>query len=197
MGPLAGVKVLEIAALGPAPFASMMLADMGADVLRIDRAERVVRDEHGGPPPLDFLSRGRRSVGLDLKRPEGVDLLLKLVESADVLVEGFRPGVMERLGVGPEVCLARNPRIVFGRMTGWGQQGPLARAAAVWLQPGRERKELVPLNRGLKELLSVAAKLGQPVVAGQQGGVGDRVGRSREEIGEPDGGPDGGRENGE
>jgi alpha-methylacyl-CoA racemase len=129
MGPLAGVKVLEIAALGPAPFASMMLADMGAEILRVDRTERVATAEHDTPPPFDFLSRGRRSVGLDLKRPEGVELLLKLVESADVVVEGFRPGVMERLGVGPGVCLARNPRLVFGRMTGWGQQGPLAQAA--------------------------------------------------------------------
>jgi len=129
MGPLAGVKVLEIAALGPAPFASMMLADMGAEVLRVDRTERVASAAHDTPPPLDFLSRSRRSVGLDLKRPEGVELLLKLVESADVVVEGFRPGVMERLGVGPGVCLARNPRLVFGRMTGWGQEGPLAQSA--------------------------------------------------------------------
>jgi len=157
MGPLAGVKVLEIAALGPAPFASMMLADMGAEVLRVDRAERVVSGEHGGPPPLDLLSRGRRSVGLDLKHREGVDLLLKLVESADVLLEGFRPGVMERLGVGPGVCLARNPRIVYGRMTGWGQEGPLAQAAghdinyialAGALEPigRRDDKPLPPLN---------------------------------------------------
>jgi alpha-methylacyl-CoA racemase len=128
MGPLAGVKILEIAALGPAPFASMMLADMGAEVLRIDRAERVEGGERGAPP-LDFLSRGRRSVGLDLKTPDGVELLLELVEAADVILEGFRPGVMERLGAGPEVCLARNPRIIFGRMTGWGQEGPLAQAA--------------------------------------------------------------------
>ncbi len=128
MGPLAGVRILEIAALGPAPFASMMLADMGAEVLRIDRADRV---EGGDPakPPLDFLSRGRRSVGLDLKSPDGVELLLSLVEVADVVIEGFRPGVMERLGVGPKVCLARNPRLIFGRMTGWGQEGPLAQAA--------------------------------------------------------------------
>ncbi len=128
MGPLAGVRILEIAALGPAPFASMMLADMGAEVLRIDRADRV---EGGDPatPPLDFLSRGRRSVGLDLKSPDGVELLLNLVEVADAVIEGFRPGVMERLGAGPEVCLARNPRLIFGRMTGWGQEGPLAQAA--------------------------------------------------------------------
>jgi alpha-methylacyl-CoA racemase len=140
MGPLTGVKILEIAALGPAPFAAMMLSDMGAEVLRVDRAEgaealqlafsdRGEDGEGGGAPPLDFLSRGRRSVGLDLKNPEGVGLLLNLVEAADVLIEGFRPGVMERLGASPEVCLARNPRLIFGRMTGWGQEGPLARAA--------------------------------------------------------------------
>jgi alpha-methylacyl-CoA racemase len=140
MGPLTGVKILEIAALGPAPFASMMLADMGAEVLRIDRTEsaellrfdRADRAEDGGgsdAPSLDFLSRGRRSVGLDLKSRGGVELLLKLVEVADVIIEGFRPGVMERLGAGPEVCLARNPRVIFGRMTGWGQEGPLAQAA--------------------------------------------------------------------
>ncbi len=129
MGPLAGIKVLEIAALGPAPFAAMMLSDMGAEVLRIDRAERVEGDDHSTPPPPDFLARGRRSVGLDLKSPDGVELLLKLVESTDVILEGFRPGVMERLGAGPEACLARNPRVIFGRMTGWGQEGPLAQVA--------------------------------------------------------------------
>ncbi|MBW2540446.1 MAG: CoA transferase [Deltaproteobacteria bacterium] len=157
MGPLTGVRVLEIAALGPAPFAAMMLSDMGAEVLRIDRAERVEGGEHGAPPPLDFLARGRRSAGLDLKRSEGVELLLRLVESADVILEGFRPGVMERLGVGPEACLARNPRIIFGRMTGWGQQGPLAQVAghdinyialAGALEPigRRGEKPLPPLN---------------------------------------------------
>jgi alpha-methylacyl-CoA racemase len=137
MGPLSGVKILEIAALGPAPFASMMLADMGAEILRIDRTEsaellrfdRAEDGEGGDVPSLDFLSRGRRSVGLDLKSRAGVELLLKLVEVADVIIEGFRPGVMERLGAGPDVCLERNPRIVYGRMTGWGQEGPLAQAA--------------------------------------------------------------------
>jgi len=157
MGPLAGVKVLEIAALGPAPFAAMMLSDMGAEVLRIDRTERVEAGEPGAPPPLDFLARGRRSVGLDLKSPEGVELLLKLVESADVILEGFRPGVMERLGAGPEACLARNPQVIFGRMTGWGQEGPLAQVAghdinyialAGALEPigRRGEKPLPPLN---------------------------------------------------
>jgi alpha-methylacyl-CoA racemase len=127
MGPLNGVKILEIAGIGPGPFASMMLSDMGAEILRIDRAQSV-RGETG-PPPLDFLARGRRSIGLDLKNPDGVEMLLQLVERADAILEGFRPGVMERLGVGPDVCLARNPRIVYGRMTGWGQEGPLAQVA--------------------------------------------------------------------
>ena len=127
MGPLNGVKILEIAGIGPGPFASMMLSDMGAEILRVDRAQSV-RGETG-PPPLDFLARGRRSIGLDLKNPDGVELLLQLVERADAILEGFRPGVMERLGVGPDVCLARNPRIIYGRMTGWGQEGPLAQVA--------------------------------------------------------------------
>jgi alpha-methylacyl-CoA racemase len=122
------LKILEIAGIGPGPFASMMLSDMGAEVLRIDRPQGV---KGGDPanPPLDFLARGRRSVGVDLKNPQGVELLLKLVEGADAILEGFRPGVMERMGIGPDVCLARNPRIVYGRITGWGQEGPLAHAA--------------------------------------------------------------------
>jgi len=127
MGPLHGTRIIEIAGIGPGPFASMMLSDMGAEILRVDRAQNV-RGETG-PPPLDFLARGRRSIGLDLKNPEGVETLLQLVERADAILEGFRPGVMERLGVGPDVCLARNPRIVYGRMTGWGQEGPLAQVA--------------------------------------------------------------------
>ena len=128
MGPLEGVKILEIAGIGPGPFAGMMLSDMGAEVVRIDRADRV---RGGDPenPPKDILARGRRSVAVDLKNPQGVEVVLAMVEKADVLIEGFRPGVMERLGLGPEVCLARNPGIVFGRMTGWGQEGPLAHAA--------------------------------------------------------------------
>jgi len=128
MGPLAGVRILEIAGIGPGPFAAMVLADMGADVLRVDRAERV--DPNPGElPPGDLLNRGRRSVGLDLKSPDGVATLLKLVEQADALLEGFRPGVMERLGLGPDVCLQRNPALVYGRMTGWGQEGPMAQEA--------------------------------------------------------------------
>jgi len=126
MGPLQGVKIIEIAGIGPGPFCAMLLADMGADVVRVDRL---------GPstgrvtPSHDVLNRGRRSIALDLKKPEGVAAVLTLVEHADALFEGFRPGVMERLGLGPDECLARNPRLVYGRMTGWGQEGPLAHAA--------------------------------------------------------------------
>ncbi|MBW2313964.1 MAG: CoA transferase [Deltaproteobacteria bacterium] len=127
-GPLQGIRVIEIAGIGPGPFAAMMLADMGADVLRIDRAGNV-KDEIPTGPSSDLLARGRRSVGIDLKHPEGVEAVLRLVEQADVLQEGFRPGVMERLGLGPDVALARNPRLVYGRMTGWGQEGPLSQAA--------------------------------------------------------------------
>ncbi len=119
--------MIELAGIGPGPFCGMMLADMGAELLRIDRAGDV-RDVPAGPR-ADILARGRRSVGVDLKNPEGVETVLRLVEKADVIFEGFRPGVVERLGLGPDVCLARNPRIIFGRMTGWGQDGPLARAA--------------------------------------------------------------------
>jgi len=155
MGPLDGVKILEIAGIGPGPFASMMLSDMGAEILRVDRAQVV--SGQTGPPPLDFLARGRRSIGLDLKNPKGVEMLLRLVERADAILEGFRPGVMERLGVGPDVCLERNPRIIYGRMTGWGQEGPLAQVAghdinyialAGALEPiGRKgQKPLPPLN---------------------------------------------------
>ncbi len=127
-GPLAGLRVLEFAGIGPGPFCAMLLADLGADVLRIDRAD-AVRATRPERPPFDLLARGRRSVGLDLKRPEGVECALKLVERADVLLEGFRPGVMERLGLGPDVCLPRNAKLVYGRMTGFGQDGPLANAA--------------------------------------------------------------------
>jgi alpha-methylacyl-CoA racemase len=126
MGPLSGVRVIELASLAPAPFGCMILADLGADVLRVDRAERCGPEKKA---PLDPLSRGRRSVGLNLKHPAAVDLLLRLIEDADVLVEGFRPGVAERLGFGPQVCAERNPRLVFARMTGWGQDGPLAPTA--------------------------------------------------------------------
>lgn len=122
-GPLASVRVVEIASLAPGPFAACMLADMGADVVRVDRL--------GAGPVFgsDLLGRGRRSVAADLKHPEGVATVLALIESADVLIEGFRPGVMERLGLGPEACLARNRGLVYGRMTGYGQDGPWARTA--------------------------------------------------------------------
>ncbi len=123
MGPLAGVKVIEIAGIGPGPFCAMMLSDMGADVIRVDR-----KGARGGTK-YDILSRGRKSIAVDLKKPEGVETVLKLIEQADALIEGFRPGVMERLGLGPDVALQRNPKLIFGRMTGWGQDGPMAHAA--------------------------------------------------------------------
>ncbi len=122
MGPLAGLRVIELASIGPGPFCGMLLGDMGADVVRVDRP---------GPDPratLDPLRRNRRSIALDLKHPDGVATLLRLVEQADALFEGFRPGVAERLGLGPDACLQRNPRLVYGRVTGWGQDGPLAAA---------------------------------------------------------------------
>jgi alpha-methylacyl-CoA racemase len=126
VGPLDGVKVIEIASLAPAPFGCMILADLGADVLRVDRTEGSGPDAR---VPADPLRRSRRSIGLNLKDPAGVDLLLRLIADADVLVEGFRPGVAERLGFGPQVCAERNPRLIFARMTGWGQEGPLAPTA--------------------------------------------------------------------
>jgi len=126
-GPLSGVKVIELVGIGPGPFAAMLLADLGADVVRVHRARSVERGfDPGGVPIMD---RNRRSIGVDLKNPEGVETVLRLVESADALLEGYRPGVTERLGVGPDACLARNPKLVYGRMTGWGQDGPLASAA--------------------------------------------------------------------
>jgi alpha-methylacyl-CoA racemase len=123
-GPLAGVRVIELAGIGPGPFCAMMLADAGATVLRIDRP-----GTPAAQPEREFLNRGRQSAVLDLKHPRAVDALLRLVDVADVLLEGFRPGVTERMGVGPEACLSRNPRLVYARMTGWGQDGPLAATA--------------------------------------------------------------------
>ncbi len=128
MGVLSGYKIVEFAGIGPAPMCAMLLSDMGAEVLRLDRAE----DANLGistESKYNLLGRGRRSVAIDLKRREGTELALKLIERADALIEGFRPGVMERLGLAPEVCQARNPKLVYGRMTGWGQDGPLALAA--------------------------------------------------------------------
>jgi alpha-methylacyl-CoA racemase len=127
-GPLTGFKIVELAGIGPAPFAAMMLADMGAEMVRVERAN-AVRDAAPEMPHRDLLRRNRRNVAVDLKHPDGVAVVLDLVAEADALIEGFRPGVMERLGLGPDVCLARNPRLVFGRMTGWGQDGPYATSA--------------------------------------------------------------------
>ncbi len=122
-GPLTGLKIIEFAGIGPGPFCGMLLSDLGADVVRIDRKGQ------GRGSPSDITARGRRSVGLDLKNPAAIETCLKLFETADVVFEGFRPGVMERLGLGPDVALKRNPKLVYGRMTGWGQFGPYAQAA--------------------------------------------------------------------
>ena len=126
MGPLHGVRVIELESLAPAPFGCMILADLGAEVIRVDRP---AAPGHPVVQPGDPLARGRRSIRLDLKEPEGVAVLLRLADRADVFVEAFRPAVAERLGFGPEACLERNPRLVYARMTGWGQDGPLAPAA--------------------------------------------------------------------
>ena len=122
MGPLSGKRIVEIAGIGPGPFCAMLLADLGAEVVRVDRAS-AVPDIMPDSPSLDLLNRGRRSVGVNLKTPEGIETVLKLVQESDALIEGFRPGVAERLGIGPEECLARNPKLIYGRMTGWGQEG--------------------------------------------------------------------------
>ena len=123
MGPLNGYRIIELAGIGPGPFCGMMLSDMGAEVIRVDRISP------SKSAPKDVLQRNRKSISVDLKQAEGKELVLKLVESADALFEGFRPGVTERLGLGPEDCMARNEKLVYGRMTGWGQTGPLAHAA--------------------------------------------------------------------
>jgi len=152
MGPLAGYRVLEFAGIGPGPFCAMVLADLGAEVVRIDRPD--------GPPgggPSDILGRGRRSLALDLKNPAHHAAALRLIGRADALIEGFRPGVMERLGLGPAPCLAANPRLIYGRMTGWGQDGPLAQAAghdinyialtgALWAIGRAGERPVPPLN---------------------------------------------------
>ncbi len=156
MGPLAGITIIELAGIGPAPFASMLLSDMGANIIRIDRARG---DEPGLRLPyrLNIMNRGRRSVSVNLKSKAGIETVLKLIDKADALVEGYRPGVMERLGLGPEVCLARNPRLVFGRMTGYGQTGPMASVAGhdinyialsgmLSMIGERDRKPVPPLN---------------------------------------------------
>ena len=126
MGPLEGVRIVEMGGIGPGPFTAMMLADMGADIVRIERPGgfTAVADSK-----FNVMQRGRRSVVLDIKKPEGAEAILRLTERADALIEGFRPGVMESLGLGPEQCLTRNPQLVYGRITGWGQDGPLAKVA--------------------------------------------------------------------
>jgi alpha-methylacyl-CoA racemase len=127
-GPIAGVKVIELPNIGPLQFAGMLLSDLGAEVLRLDRASDVATGSNAGGfvSPYSVIDRGRRSIAIDLKHPQAAEVVLKLCEQADVLVEGFRPGVAERLGVGPDACRTRNPRLVYARMTGWGQEGPLA-----------------------------------------------------------------------
>jgi len=154
-GPLSGLKIVEFAGIGPGPFCGMLLSDLGADVVRVDR--KGPKDGGGGrSSPADVTARGRRSVALDLKNPEAIETCLKLLEQADGLIEGFRPGVMERLGLGPDVVLARNPKLVYGRMTGWGQTGPYAKAAGhdmnyiaitgALAAIGTEAKPVPPLN---------------------------------------------------
>ena len=124
MGPLTGIKVVEMAAIGPVPFCAMMLSDMGAEVIRIDRL-----NQKGSGHRANVLFRGRKSIAVDLKDKQGIDVALALIGKSDVILEGFRPGVMERLGLGPDICLGQNPKLVYGRMTGWGQNGKLSQAA--------------------------------------------------------------------
>jgi alpha-methylacyl-CoA racemase len=131
MGPLEGLKIVELAGIGPGPFCAMLLSDMGAEVVRVDRAANVGTDtdRDGNDARFNLLTRGRRNIAVDLKNPAGVEATLRLIDQADALIEGFRPGVMERLGLGPGICLQRNKRLVYGRMTGWGQDGPIAHIA--------------------------------------------------------------------
>ncbi|HSK41159.1 MAG TPA: CaiB/BaiF CoA-transferase family protein [Arenibaculum sp.] len=156
MGPLAGIRIIEMAGIGPGPFCGMLLADMGADVVRVDR---LAPSGLGVAIPVryDLFNRNKRSIAVDLKSPEGVATVLRLVKEADILIEGFRPGVMERLGLGPDVALKRNPKLVYGRMTGWGQTGPYAKAAGHDMNYiaitgalhaiGTTEKPVPPLNR--------------------------------------------------
>ena len=131
MGPLEGIRIVELAGIGPGPFCAMLLSDMGAEVVRVDRTAIGGQDtdRDGNDARFNLLSRGRRNIAVDLKNPAGVAATLRLIDQADALIEGFRPGVMERLGLGPEICLPRNPKLVYGRMTGWGQDGPIAHVA--------------------------------------------------------------------
>jgi alpha-methylacyl-CoA racemase len=155
-GPLEGFRIIEFAGLGPGPFCAMMLADMGADIIRLDRKGGTGTDI-AGPPGADIMQRGRRSVVIDLKDPRAIETVFHLIEKADALIEGYRPGVMEKFGLGPQDCLARNPRLVYGRMTGWGQDGPwaqraghdityIALAGALWTIGRPPDKPVVPLN---------------------------------------------------
>ena len=127
MGPLQGIRIVEFAGIGPGPFCGMLLADLGAEVVLVDRKGGSL--PFNAQPKYDLTRRGKRSIAVDLKQPGAAEVVLRLIEKADGLIEGFRPGVMERLGLGPDVCLARNPRLAYGRLTGWGQTGPLAQAA--------------------------------------------------------------------
>jgi alpha-methylacyl-CoA racemase len=127
MGPLQGIRIVEFAGIGPGPFCGMLLADLGAEVVLVDRKGGSL--PFNAQPKYDLTRRGKRSIAIDLKQPRAAEVVLRLIEKSDGLIEGFRPGVMERLGLGPDVCLARNPRLAYGRLTGWGQTGPLARAA--------------------------------------------------------------------
>lgn len=153
MGPLNGVKIIEVGGIGPGPFCGQMLSDMGAEIIRIDRKG----PQDLGGSKFNVMHRNRKSVCLDLKKPEGIKTVLKLIDKADALQEGFRPGVMEKLGIGPDVCLKRNPKLVYGRMTGWGQEGPLSQAAghdinyisltgALYAIGPGDRKPVPPLN---------------------------------------------------
>src|SRR5258705_11943810 len=132
-GPFEGMRIVELAGIGPGPFCAMLLSDMGAEVIRVDRAAMVGldTDRDGNDSRFNLLARGRRNIAVDLKNPAAVDATLRLIDQADALLEGFRPGVMERLGLGPDLCLARNPKLVYGRMTGWGQDRPIAHIAGL------------------------------------------------------------------
>jgi crotonobetainyl-CoA:carnitine CoA-transferase CaiB-like acyl-CoA transferase len=152
-GPLAGLRVVELAGIGPGPVCAMLLADMGAEVVRVERVSFTAGGQEPGRVPQGILNRGKRSVGIDLKRPGDVETLLALVGEADGLLEGYRPGVAERLGIGPDVCLERNPRLVYGRVTAWGQTGPLAHNA------GHDINYL-----GLSGLLAHLGPAGEPPV---------------------------------
>lgn len=154
--PLAGLRIIEFAGIGPGPFAGMMLADMGAEIIRVERPGAGSPTGQGAHE-LEFLARGRKSIALNMKAPGALDLAMQLIEGADGLIEGFRPGVMERLGLGPDVCLSRNPRLIYGRMTGWGQDGPVSKTAghdlnyialsgALWATGEAGRAPTFPLN---------------------------------------------------